>query len=386
MREFGVDGKARRQHVARLLGRRPQRVEGRPGALGVHMVGRDRRDAAPVVDAGAQQGPQVVGEIRRCLDVHLGRQHQPGHADGPQEIVGRARGDAGHGGAGLGQEVLDDDLLDLAEARVRGGDGLEGGQLPGPVVTDADQDPGGEGDVQLPGRVQRGQPPGRLLVRRAPVRREVLGQRLDHHPLAGRHRPQRGQLVGEEGARIGVGEQAGLLEYEPASVGEVVDRGGEAVVVQPGPGQGIAQLGPLAQGEERLVAPRLPTGAGDGPHLVGSEIGRRQARRGLGEGAVAAAVTAEHGERDEDLGRIGDATPVGLVAHAPGQRHELDQWHLQEIGVGKHQGQSMCPGPLRWRRRGGRRRPGPGGRSTRRGRNGHRRSGEGLAQRRCGLT
>ena len=51
-----------------------------------------------------------------------------------------------------------------------------------------------------------------VLVGRAAVRRQVLGQRLEHHPLAGRDRAQPGQLVGEERAGVGVGEQAGLLQ------------------------------------------------------------------------------------------------------------------------------------------------------------------------------
>ena len=56
------------------------------------------------------------------------------------------------------------------------GDGAQRRQLAGPVVADPDEDPRGEGDVQLAGGVQRGQPPRRLLVRRAPVRVEPFHQ------------------------------------------------------------------------------------------------------------------------------------------------------------------------------------------------------------------
>ena len=34
-----------------------------------------------------------------------------------------------------------------------------------------------------------------VLVRRAPVRRQTLGERLEHHALARRHRAQPGQLL-----------------------------------------------------------------------------------------------------------------------------------------------------------------------------------------------
>ena len=110
-----------------------------------------------------------------------------------------------------------------------GGDGAQRGQLAAPVVADADQDAGGEGDGELAGELQGGQPAGRLLVGRAPVGVEALGQRLEHHPLAGRHRAQRGQLAGVERAGVGVGEQAGLLQDEAAHGGEVVHRRGVAL-------------------------------------------------------------------------------------------------------------------------------------------------------------
>ena len=180
-----------------------------------------------------QQRRQVVGEVRRRLHVDVGREHQAGRRDGPLQVLGRAGRGPEHGRARLGQEVLDDHLLHVPVAGVRVGDGAQGGQLVGPVVADADQDPGGEGDGELAGRLQRGQPAGRLLVGRAAVGVEALGQRLEHHPLAGRHRAQRGQLVGVERAGVGVGEQAGLLQDEAAHGGEVVHRRGVALRGQP---------------------------------------------------------------------------------------------------------------------------------------------------------
>ena len=69
---------------------------------------------------------------------------------------------------------------------------------------------------------------------------------------------QAGQLVGEERAGVGVGEQAGLLHDETAHGGEVVHRRRVALRGQPVACHRVAQLGPLAQGEERLVAPGVP--------------------------------------------------------------------------------------------------------------------------------
>jgi hypothetical protein len=108
--------------------------------------------------------------------VHLGREDETGHRDGPQQVLGGAGRRLGHGGPRLGEEVLDDHLLDVAEAGMGGGDGLEGGQLSRPVVPDADQDPGREGDVERAGGVECGQAPGRLLVGGSSMRLEVLRQ------------------------------------------------------------------------------------------------------------------------------------------------------------------------------------------------------------------
>ncbi len=139
-----------------------------------------------------------------------------------------------------------------------------------------------------------------------------------------------------ERAGVGVGEQAGLLQDEAAHGGEVVHRRGVALCRQPVPGHGVALLGLLAQGEEGLVAARGLPGLGDGQHLLGEQVGGGDAGRRLGEGAVAAAVPAQHGQGDEDLGRERDPPPVGAVADGTGQRGQVLEGRLQEIGVGEH--------------------------------------------------
>lgn len=55
------------------------------------MVGGHGRDPAPVVDAGFEEHAEVVAQVRRGLEVNLGREDEPGEGDGVQEGVGRAR-------------------------------------------------------------------------------------------------------------------------------------------------------------------------------------------------------------------------------------------------------------------------------------------------------
>ena len=69
------------------------------------------------------------------------------------------------------------------------------------------------GMSQSAGSPQRGQPAFPGPVGRAAVRGQVRPQRLDHHPLAGRDRPQPGQLVAGDRPGIGVREQPGLGQH-----------------------------------------------------------------------------------------------------------------------------------------------------------------------------
>jgi hypothetical protein len=320
--ELRVGGEARGQREASGLGGRPQLGHRRPRPFGVHVVGRHRGDAAPVVDAGVEQQAEVVAEVGRRLDVDLRRQHEPGHGHRPEVLVGRARRRRVHGGAGLRQEVLDDDLLHVAVAPPRGGNGLEGGEPVGPVLADAHQHARRERDGQLAGGLEGGQPPGRRLVRGPAVGVE-LGQGLDHHPLADGHGPEAGQLVAREGPGVGVGQEPGLVEHEPAHGGQVPDRVLVAVPVEPGPGGGVAQLGPLAEGEEGLGAAGVGAGAGDGEDLLRAEVRRGEVGGGLGEGAVAAAVPAQLGQGDEHLGRPRDPAAGGGVPDGAGSADQL---------------------------------------------------------------
>ena len=198
---------------------RLEAFERRPGPLRVHVVGGHRRDPAPVVDPGLEQRDQIVGEVGRGLEVDLGRQDQPGHRDRPAGT--RRRGTAASRNIavpGLGRKFWTMTSWTWPWRRWDAAMASSDVDPVGPGLADADQDPGREGDGQLAGRLERGQPAGRGLVRGAAVGVEALGQGLEHHPLAGRHRPEPGQLVGVEGAGVGVGEQPGLLAAPPSHI------------------------------------------------------------------------------------------------------------------------------------------------------------------------
>ena len=219
---------------------------------------------------------------------------------------------------GLGREVLDDDLLDVAPPAVRLGDGLKRLDAVAPVLADAHQDSRGVGDLKLPGRLQSGQPALRGLVGGAPVGVEVGPQRLDHHSLAGSDPAQRRELVRGHGPGVGVGQQARGVQHEARHGGHIVDSALIAVTVEPVAGHRVSQLGALAQSEQRFVASVAGPDPGDVEHLVRGQVGGFEPGRRLRERAVSAAVPAQLGQRYEDLGRVRDPRAVVLVADGAG--------------------------------------------------------------------
>ena len=146
-----IDREPLGQHlaVARAFGR--ERVELRPRPLGIHVVGRDRRDAAPVVDARLDQAAIArLLQVGRRLDRQRVAEDQARDGDGPQQLVERRLGRIGHARVGLGLEVLDDDFLQVA---VRAVQVAQRHQRLDPLLArlaDADQDARGEGHLRLP--------------------------------------------------------------------------------------------------------------------------------------------------------------------------------------------------------------------------------------------
>ena len=313
-----------------------KRVERRPRSFRIHVVGSDRRHAAPVVDARGDERAELVGvgEVRWCLEVHVRAEHDARGGDGPEELVAIARVVPPHRGARLGQEVLDDHLLHVPVTLVRVADREQRVEPLGARLADPDEDAGGERDRGASRGLERGQPALGGLVGRARVRAaglpEASRERLDHHSLRRRHRPQAFELRLRERPGIGVGEEPGLLEHRRARGHEVVDGRRVAVGGEPVGGHRVAVLGRLAEREERFVAADRGAPARDVEHVVDREVRSLEVCGRLGERAVTAAVAAQHRERDEHLRREGDAGSVGGIAQARGFRHEVGQRRVEQ--------------------------------------------------------
>ena len=176
LHELRVDRESFAQPEAGVGGPLGEQLDLRPRPLGVDVVGRQGRHAAPVVDTGRDEPPVLlVHQVRRGLET-AGRSHDvPGDGDGRDEVVQLGVRHAAHRRVRLGAEVLDDQLLD---AVVGTGDPAQREQRLGALLVrlaDPDQQPAGERHRAASGVLQHPQPYRRLLVRRSVVRAARLG-------------------------------------------------------------------------------------------------------------------------------------------------------------------------------------------------------------------
>ena len=230
----------------------------------------------------------------------LRRQDQSCRGNGPVKLFVTRTGSVRHRGAGLGHEVLDDDLLDVSELVVRLGDRRERVQTVLARFTNAHEQARRKGDLELSGKAHRVQPTLGVLVRRQTVRFDV-GEGLEHHALGGAHGAQLFEFVPVERSRVGVVEKPRTFEYHLRRVRDVVNGRLIAARGEPTGCFVVAKLRSFAQREERLGASGGLAGKCDSHDLVKAQVRRGDVGRRLGEGAVAAAVATELRERNEDL-------------------------------------------------------------------------------------
>ena len=205
---------------------------------------------------------------------------------------------------------------------------------------------------------------------------EIAAQGLEHHSLARRDRAKECELVAIHRTGVAVGEQTRLVENELRHGGDIVDGGVVAMTVEPVTGNRIAELRLFAEGKECLMATQLGALTGDRKNVVGLEVRRVETSGRLREGAVAALVATQHGQRNEHLRRVGHHRAERRIAAGSGQSEEIVPAEGMEIRHGfprfqcvdRDPAERRCrwgpPARCRWCTRAGAR----GGCRTRRGR------------------
>ena len=119
-----IDGQPMHQQFVgngRALGKLRYR---RPRRLRIDVIRGDWRDPTPIIDARRNQ-PRIDArrQIGGCLDIHRGAQDQARGGDAPKQVVQIGLRGAGELRAGLGAEVLNDDLLNMPETAAQIADG-----------------------------------------------------------------------------------------------------------------------------------------------------------------------------------------------------------------------------------------------------------------------
>ena len=90
------------------------------------MIRGDRGDPAPIIDPRRDQlRIDARRQVGGRLDVHLRPQDEARGGEAPKQIIKIGLRSPGELGAGLGAEVLDDDLLNVPELPMQIADGEE---------------------------------------------------------------------------------------------------------------------------------------------------------------------------------------------------------------------------------------------------------------------
>ena len=160
------------QQLAGACGFSAEFFEVRPRRFGVHEVRRQRRHAAPVVDAGRDDLRQHAGaQVRRRLDAHVGAEDDARDRDRPQQFVEIGlRRVPPSSCLRLRAKVLHDDFLNVAVLRVHRAQREQRFDAFEARFADADQNAGGERHARGARAAQRVQPHRGHLVGRAVVR------------------------------------------------------------------------------------------------------------------------------------------------------------------------------------------------------------------------
>ena len=172
-------------------GPRPQLLHVGPRFFGIDEVRCQRRNPSPIVDAGIEQIIIIRSrQIGRCLNVDLGHE-QPGDCHGALHLAKSGLGAVAHRNGGFHPEILHDDFLNVAVARVQVPDCKQSVDPIFHALADSDQQAGSEGNAEPACVFDGAQPLGRLLVGslvvRGPGAKQAGVQALEHQPHARRN-------------------------------------------------------------------------------------------------------------------------------------------------------------------------------------------------------
>ena len=320
------------------------------------MVGGQRRDTTPIVDAGSEQGRGLrrFHEVRRRLNPHRRSEQETGHGDGGEKFFQSRVRCATHRSVALGQKILHDDFLHMPESFVCLPDSHDRLGAVADSLSDADENARRERDAEPSGVGQRPQPDLGVFVRAAVVGLPFFFEqtprgRLEHHAHRRCDGLEPGQLLPRHHPRVQVRQQTRLLEHLDRHRAHVIERGVVPARIKPLLRLRPAILGPVTESEQCFFATEFGALAGHLDDFVGvheqAVAPRIDASANLAghrdERAVVALVPAQACDRDEHLARIADGlVPTRLqqtrITNPRRRRHQIHQ--ILAPGVQQHGG------------------------------------------------
>src|SRR5260370_27569304 len=278
----------------------------RPGGFGIDEIPGDRRDTAPVVDAGFEQEREiVVTQIWRGLNIHVRAENQARECDGAQHVLQRRLGMRGHGNIRLGAKILDDDFLDVAVFFMKHSNDEERVDALFHGFADADEDAGGERDREFAGlfdgaETEGGNCVGTFSVWQA-IAHEARADVFQHQSDAGVGVFQADEGSAVHDAGIGVREKAGFIQDKFAHRSEIVERARVALNAEEFASFGKNLFGLVTEAEKSFLAAGLAPALRERENFVrGHEISAWLAWV-LAASAVCVHIAAKSGERDENF-------------------------------------------------------------------------------------
>ena len=348
---FRIDRQALVQQLAGARGFATEFFEVRPRRFGVDEVGRKRRHAAPVVDAGRDDLRQHAGaQVRRRLDAHVGAEHDPRDRDGPQQFVEIGLRRVAHLRAFLRTKVLHDDFLNVSVLGVHCTQCEQRLDAFEPRFADADQNAGRERHARGTGAAQRIQAHLRNLVRRAVVRHAFLAEPgrggLEHDAHRRRYLAQQRELRIGHRAGICVRQQPGFVEHRLRGGVQILERRRVSHLRERFARGLVAQFGFFTEREQRFLAAERFALPRHFEHLFDRHERCTDALRSLRKCAVVAHVAAQMGQRNEYFPRIGHEVAEAAVAQLRGDIGELSGVGLgrerQCVAVGRYSALQRC--------------------------------------------
>jgi hypothetical protein len=171
---------------------------------------------------------------------------------------------------------------------------------------------------------------GSVLMRASRLVKTGAGA-LEHQSHRYITSPESLEFTSIQGSRVAVRVEFCFAENQFAHRPQIVDGALVTAILEPSPSLRIALLGSLTQHEEGFPTARFLSSTSYRQHFLRAQIEAFSLSGILPKNTVVAEISAESGQRDEDLGREGDGAALSLISYRAGLGTQI----LKTVPVGR---------------------------------------------------